>query len=165
MPAGGRSGDGHSKIAGGNNEDSVFTYPCGVGNPLCCASPRPEQSTVDPEVRQQIEAALMKYEEAYNKSDAAGTAALYSQDAIAVLSWGSAGGATFGQQAIEKKAAAEFASSPAKQSFKLVQVYAIGNDMCAIAEFTHYHMHGKGHIVLIYVRDADSWKIRMDYWN
>jgi hypothetical protein len=26
-------------------------------------------------------------------------------------------------------------------------------------------MHGKGHIVLIYVRDADSWKIRMDYWN
>jgi hypothetical protein len=77
----------------------------------------------------------------------------------------SAGGATFGQQAIEKKAAAEFASSPAKQSFKLVQVYAIGNDICAIAEFSHYYMHGKGHIVLIYVRDADSWKIRMDYWN
>jgi hypothetical protein len=86
-------------------------------------------------------------------------------DSCCRLSWESAGGATFGQQAIEKKPAAEFASSPAKQSFRLVQVYAIGNDICAIAEFTHYLMHGKGHMVLIYVRDADSWKIRMDYWN
>jgi uncharacterized protein (TIGR02246 family) len=137
----------------------------GLAFPFAAPVLAQEQNTVDPEVRQQIEALLMKYEEAYNKSDAAGTASLYSQDGIAVLSWESAGGATFGQQAIEKKAAAEFASSPAKQSFKLVQVYAIGNDICAIAEFTHYYMHGKGHIVLIYVRDADSWKIRMDYWN
>jgi hypothetical protein len=36
-----------------------------------------EQNTVDPEVRQQIEAAVLKYQEAYNNYDAAATAALF----------------------------------------------------------------------------------------
>ena len=36
-----------------------------------------EQSTVDPEVRQQIEAAVLKYQEACNNYDAAATAALF----------------------------------------------------------------------------------------
>jgi ketosteroid isomerase-like protein len=124
-----------------------------------------EQSAVDPEVRQQIEAAVKKHEEAYNKYDAAAYAALYTPDAIEVLSWQSEGGATVGQQAIEKMAAAEFASFPAKQSFTLVQVYAIGSEICAISEFIHYHLGVKGHLVTIYVRDADDWKIRLSYLN
>ena len=123
-----------------------------------------EQNAVDPEVRQQIEAAVKKHEEAYNGYDAAAYAALYTRDAIEVLSWQSEGGATVGQQAIEKMAAAEFASGPAKQSFTLVQVYAIGSEICAISEFIH-HFGGKGHLVTIYVRDADDWKIRMVYAN
>ena len=36
-----------------------------------------EQNTVDPEVRQQIEAAVLKYQEAYNNYDAAATPALF----------------------------------------------------------------------------------------
>ena len=124
-----------------------------------------EQSAVDPEVRQQIEAAVKKHEEAYNKYDAAAYAALYTPDAIEVLSWQSEGGATVGQQAIEKMAAAEFASFPAKQSITLVQVYAIGSEICAISEFIHYHLGVKGHLVTIYVRDADDWKIRLSYLN
>ena len=124
-----------------------------------------QQNTVDPEVRQQIEAAVKKHEEAYNKYDAAAYAALYTPDAIEVLSWQSEGGATVGQQAIEKMAAAEFASFPAKQSFTLVQVYAIGSQICAISEFIHYHLGVKGHLVTIYVRDADDWKIRLSYLN
>ena len=124
-----------------------------------------EQSAVDPEVRQQIEAAVKKHEEAYNKYDAAAYAALYTPDAIEVLSWQSEGGATVGQQAIEKMAAAEFASFPAKQSVTLVQVYAIGSEICAISEFIHYHLGVKGHLVTIYVRDADDWKIRLSYLN
>jgi ketosteroid isomerase-like protein len=124
-----------------------------------------QQNTVDPEVREQIEAAVKKHEEAYNKYDAAAYAALYTPDAIEVLSWQSEGGATVGQQAIEKMAAAEFASFPAKQSFTLVQVYAIGSEICAISEFIHYHLGVKGHLVTIYVRDADDWKIRLSYLN
>ena len=108
-----------------------------------------QQNTVDPEVRQQIEAAVKKHEEAYNKYDAAAYAALYTPDAIEVLSWQSEGGATVGQQAIEKMAAAEFASFPAKQSFTLVQVYAIGSEICAISEFIHFRIGGKGHLVTI----------------
>jgi ketosteroid isomerase-like protein len=124
-----------------------------------------QQNTVDPEVRQQIEAAVKKHEEAYNKYDAAAYAALYTPDAIEVLSWQSEGGATVGQQAIEKMAAAEFASFPAKQSFTLVQVYAIGSEICAISEFIHYRLGGKGYAVTIYVREGDDWKIRMVYAN
>jgi ketosteroid isomerase-like protein len=124
-----------------------------------------EQNTIEPEVRQQIEAAVRKHEEAYNRYDAAAYAALYTLDAIEVLSWEPEGGATVGQQAIEKMAAAEFASGPAKQSFTLVQVYAIGSEICAISEFIHFHFGGKGHVVTIYVRDADDWKIRMTYLN
>jgi hypothetical protein len=47
-----------------------------------------EQSAVDPEAREEIEAVAMQFVEAYNKHDAAATAALYTQDgALAVVSW------------------------------------------------------------------------------
>jgi ketosteroid isomerase-like protein len=62
-----------------------------------------EQNTVDPEIRQQIEAAHMKFEEAYNKQDAAAIAALFTQDAVEVLAWETAGGLASGQQAIKKR--------------------------------------------------------------
>jgi hypothetical protein len=44
-----------------------------------------EQNTVDPEVRQQIEAAVLKYQEACNNYDAAATAALFTLHAVKVV--------------------------------------------------------------------------------
>ena len=87
-----------------------------------------EQITVDPEVRQQIEAAVLKYQEAYNNYDATATAALFTQDAVEVVGseMADAGSLASGREAIEKRYAAHFASSPNKSSLKLVQVYAIG---------------------------------------
>jgi ketosteroid isomerase-like protein len=43
-----------------------------------------EQNTVDPEVRQQIEALIAKQDEAFNKNDAAAVAALFTEDALLV---------------------------------------------------------------------------------
>ena len=39
-----------------------------------------EQNTVDPEVRQQIEALIVKFDDGYNMSDAAAIADLFTQD-------------------------------------------------------------------------------------
>jgi hypothetical protein len=55
--------------------------------------------------------------------------------------------------------------TPPPQSLKVVQVYPIGNEICAVAEYIHQHMHGKGHAVVVYVHDADDWKVRLWYIN
>jgi hypothetical protein len=51
-------------------------------------------------------------------------------------------------------------------SRKVVQVYPIGNEMCAISEFSgHRFRVGKSYHTTIYVREVDDWKIRMAYNN
>jgi ketosteroid isomerase-like protein len=106
----------------------------------------------------------MKADEGFNKSDAAACTAVYTQDAVEVLAWETAGGAATGQQAIEKRAAAMLASSPAKLVRKLIQVYPVGDEICAISEFDHT-FGKKGYCVAVYVRELDEWKIRMAYWK
>jgi uncharacterized protein (TIGR02246 family) len=123
-----------------------------------------QKDTVDPEVRQQIEAVRMKFDEAFKKHDAAALAALFTQDAVLVWEGYSGGAAASGQQAIEKRWAIELASSPTSVS-KLVQVRAIGNDICTIEEYSTSSMGHNGYVVTIYVRDADTWKISMAYAN
>jgi uncharacterized protein (TIGR02246 family) len=119
-----------------------------------------EQNSIDPQVRQDIEAALTKFAGAFNKHDAAAMATLFTLDAVLVLDWGE-GGTFSGQQAIEKYYAVDFASSPPEFAEKLVQVYAIGDRISTISEWSHGKW--KGYHARIYVRDADTWKIRMDY--
>ena len=124
-----------------------------------------EQKSADPEVRQQIEAAIVKYEEAYNQYDAAALAARYTQNAIEVVAWEPAADVAVGQQAIEKKYATLFASNPRKGSHTIVQVCTIGNDVCAVSDLSHHWITQKCCYVAIYVRDAGDWKIRLAYVN
>ena len=124
-----------------------------------------EQNGVDPELRQQIEAVLTKYEDAFNKNDAAAIAAFYTADAAEIFEKESAGGSACGREAVEHRYAAHFASNPSKLSLKLVEVYTIGDDVCAVSEFSPRFRSGKGHHVLIFVHEADDWKIRMAYTN
>ena len=124
-----------------------------------------EKDTVDPEARQQIEAVLTKYEDAFNKNDAAAIAALYTGDAAEVFQRDEAGGSACGREAIEQRYAAHFASSPGKFSLKLIQVYAIGDDVCAVSEFSPRFRSGKGHHAQIFVHEGDDWKIRLAYTN
>ena len=65
-----------------------------------------------------------------------------------------------GRQAIGEKYAVELASG-AQISEKVVDVRAIGDDICAIAEWTV--LSKKGYAATFYVREGDDWKIRMDY--
>ena len=123
-----------------------------------------QKDAVDPEIRQQIEAVLMKFDEAYNKHDAAAIADLFTPDAVDVFRWASEGGNASGQQAIKKRYEAEASeSSGSDMTHKLFQVYWIGDDICA---FTEYRvMMWKNNCLMIFVRDADTWKIRMAYAN
>jgi uncharacterized protein (TIGR02246 family) len=121
-----------------------------------------EQNAVDPEVRQQIETLLMKFGEAFNKHDPAAIAALYAQNAIRSESWGAEVGV--GQQAIEKSYTGMLASRPGEFVGQVVEVYPIGNDMCVITKDREGSLW-KGYKTWIRNRDADTWKIRMEYVN
>jgi len=119
-----------------------------------------EQNTVDPEVRQQIEAVVMKFDEAY-KQNAAALAALYTQNAVQVWGWDTGSGAVSGQQAIEKRFANDLASGLTDHVSKLLQVYPVGDEICAIIKYSVGTW--KGYSTKIFVRDADTWKIQMEY--
>jgi ketosteroid isomerase-like protein len=119
-----------------------------------------EQSTVTPEVRQQIEAVVTKYDEAY-KQDAAALADLYTQNAVQVLGWESGSGAVSGQQAIEKRYASELATGLTDHVSELLQLYPVGDEICAILKYSAAQW--KGYNTRIYVRDADTWKIQLEY--
>jgi uncharacterized protein (TIGR02246 family) len=101
-----------------------------------------EQNTVDAEVRQQIEAVLMKFDDAFNKNDLAAITALYTQDAVLVMSWFT-DGTSVGRAAIEKWYRVEFASTPYGLVSKLVQVHAIGNEISTITEWSATHTMGQ----------------------
>jgi ketosteroid isomerase-like protein len=120
-----------------------------------------EQNAVDPEVRQQIEDTYMKRIDAFNKQDAAAVAAFYTQDAVQVNATGSGDALSSGQEAIKKRFEVELASGSGL-SGRILQVYPVGSEVCAISEST-IQRHQTIHVVTIYVREADEWKIRMQY--
>lgn len=85
-----------------------------------------QQSTVDPEVRQGIDAVFMKFGEAFNKRDPDAMAALYTQEAVQLWSWSpSADAVASGQQAIEKRYAVMLASNPGTFTGQIVEVYVM----------------------------------------
>jgi uncharacterized protein (TIGR02246 family) len=163
-PAAGRLGNNHPKTREETMKMRLLLTLAGWAFGFAVPAIAQEKDAVDPEVRQQIEAVHMKFDEAYNKHDAAALAALFTQDAVEVWQGWPGNAAASGQQSIEKRWAVELASSPSSVR-KLVQVYAIGNDVCAITEYSTSTYGHKGYSVTIYVRDADTWKIRMAYAN
>lgn len=117
-----------------------------------------EESTVDPKVRQEIEAVHKMYCEAHDKNDATAIAALFTQDAIQVTGWSGVNSIS-GQQEIQKFYA--FNPAPSPYAGKLLQVYAIGNEIAAISEWTAGNL--KGYKMWVFVRDGNTSKIRMLY--
>ena len=117
-----------------------------------------EQKTVDPKLRQEIEAIEMKFQEAYNNRDVAAIAALYTENAVEV--W-NPGGTSFGLEAIRKMFADVFATNPGKMVNTIDQVNQIGRDIWETMD-TSVGLYN-GHAARIFVPYADTWKIRMTY--
>ena len=124
-----------------------------------------ERNTVDPEVRQQIEAVGMQFIEAYNKHDAAAVAALYTHDAVRVdnPSGFGRGALIVGRKAVEKLFETDFTGSwsSSPRVGKLVQMYAFEDSIASISEWSRAQYNG--HSLQIFVRDPDTWKIHMEY--
>jgi uncharacterized protein (TIGR02246 family) len=126
-----------------------------------------QKDTVDPQIAQQIRALGVKYDEAFNKNDAAAVAALYKEDAV----WRTPHGTFTGRQAIEKDyAKREFQQYLCNNHvLKIDQVDAVGNDVralgtwtCTFREGSHAveESHVSGHFTWIIVRVGDTWQIR-----
>ena len=121
-----------------------------------------DQNTVDPEIRQQIEALFTNFREAFNNHDPSAIAALYTDNAVRSESYWSEVG--IGRQAIEKSYTAMLSSRPGEFVGKVVGVYPVGNDMCIITKDSE-GAQWNGYKTWICNRDADTWKIRMEYVN
>jgi ketosteroid isomerase-like protein len=120
-----------------------------------------EPNMVDAEVPRQIEALINKHADAVNKNDKSAVAALYTQYAARIRSWESEGGLVSGPKAIEERFAAEIATGPGEYVDKLVQVYPVGDEISAVSQWSWGA--GNGYCARIFLRDADSWKIRVEY--
>jgi uncharacterized protein (TIGR02246 family) len=125
-----------------------------------------EQNTVDPEVRQQIGALIVKLDEAYNKNDAAAAAALFTEDAILVAP----DGMFSGRQVIEKRYEDTFQRWPITDfngRRERRHLNAIDNAVWSAGQWASTFQSQTGPVFAwgywsaIYVREGDAWKIRM----
>jgi uncharacterized protein (TIGR02246 family) len=128
------------------------------------------KDTADPQIAQQIRERGKKYDEAFNKNDAAAVAALFTDDALQVAPEG----AFSGRQAIEKRYAEQaFQRRHCKNHVqKTNQVIAVGNEICSTGEWscTAQDQSGgtiqvQGYFTDVNFRDGDTWKVRISTFN
>jgi ketosteroid isomerase-like protein len=130
--------------------------------------------TPDPQLRQQLDAKIQKYNEAFNKNDAGAVAAFFTEDAVFVTDKG----AIYGREAIEKYFADLFQNLHFSNHLDKADQYSphiigtAGNEMWSNGEWslilqakTGDPIPFKGYWSEIYVREGDSWKVRMQMWN
>jgi uncharacterized protein (TIGR02246 family) len=122
------------------------------------------KDTVDPQITQQIRLLAMKYDAAFNRSDAAVVAALYTEDAI----YAAQDGTFHGRQAIEKAYSNYFQHwHSIKQVSTVDRIIAVGTDIRAFGTWTSAFQDtngapkkDRGHYRWLVVREGDTWKIR-----
>jgi ketosteroid isomerase-like protein len=155
----------HSNVGEWKDETAVIYVPDGETwkRRMVYVDNNPQgKNALDPEVRREIEAKVMEFDEAYKKDDPDAIAALHTLDAVEVRSWEGANYLRTGRRAIAIQYGNDFRSHP-KLVTKISELYPIGDDACAIMDWTVGTL--KGHAVKIFTRDADSWKIGMAYLN
>jgi uncharacterized protein (TIGR02246 family) len=113
-------------------------------------------------LRQQIEAAIDRFVQAFNQQEAPTAAALYTADGIAI---NSRLGMLTGREAIEQSLRGDFKNRPdARLMVTVDQVQALGRDAAlAAGPFTvtipgsEFH----GSFALVFEREGEAWKLRL----
>ena len=129
---------------------------------------------VDPQIIEQLNAKYQKYDEAFNKNDAAAVASFFTEDAVLLTDQGP----IYGREAIEKYQADGFMQfrfinhigkpdqySPHTIGREGNELWSNGEWSLTLQGKTGDPIPLKGYWSEIYVREGDAWKVRMQTWN
>ena len=118
-----------------------------------------ETQAVSADVRSQVEAVFLKFQDAYNARDAEGIAATVTQDAVEMRS---GAGLAIGKQAVVARFVQDFKENLGPAVNTILQMYPVGPDgVCVIAD-SHVGAW-KGQTMTLYVRSGGVWKSKMAY--
>ena len=132
-----------------------------------------QKDLADPQASQKILALVKAYTEGTNNNDAAAIAALFTRDAVFVTPEGP----ITGRQAIQKWHTDLYQWWHPKDRITKLDgpvhlIGTAGNELWATVEWseTGQGKNGeplpiKGYKLLVFVREGDDWKIRLDAWN
>ena len=118
-----------------------------------------EPQAVSADVRSQVEAVFVKFQDAYNARDAEGIASTMTQDAVEMRSWA---GLAIGKQAVVGRFLQDFKEGPGQMVNTILQMCPVGTDgICVIAD-SHVGVR-KAQTMTLYVRSVGVWKSKMTY--
>ena len=133
-----------------------------------------QKDVADPQTTQKILAIGKAYDEGANNNDPAAIAATFTRDAVFVTTEGP----IIGRQAIQKWYTDLFQRWHPKNCISKLDGNAphllgtAGNEVWATGEYSETGQGKSGepipiknHWLVIYVREADDWKMRVDAWN
>ena len=117
-----------------------------------------EPQAVSADLRSQVEAVFVKFQDAYNARDAEGIASTVTQDAVEIRS---GAGLAIGRQAVVGRFLQDFRENPGKMVNTILQMYPVGPDgVCVIADSRVRTIHFR--TMTLYVRSG-GWKSKMAY--
>ena len=133
-----------------------------------------QQDTADPQLRQQLDAKIKKYDEAWNNNDAAALAAFFIEEAVYVTDRGP----ICGREAIEKHftdlfQTVHFSGHIANADQDSPHITGtVGNEMWATGKWSHTFQvqngnptQANGYWAAVKIREGDVWKMRMNIYN
>lgn len=134
-----------------------------------CAGPKVERIDIA-QVRQFIEETDVQFSEAFNRGDAAGVAALYTEDATLLPPYSEA---VQGKQGVQEFFDTGIKMGQTDLAMTIVDVGGSGDTAYEIGRYTikiqpegQETMADTGKYVVVWKRQADGiWKLHLDIWN
>ena len=115
-----------------------------------------ESQAVSADVRSQVEAVFVKFQDAYNARDPEGIASTMTLDAVE-MRFGA--GLAIGRQAVVARFLQDFKENPGPMVNTILQMYPVGTDgVCVIAD--SHAGAWKAHTMTLYVPSGGGWNRR-----